>query len=101
MNTEHNGAKNGGGHWGTRAEAKSVSAKARRGDDKRTAAERRDDDRLVRYVSPFGSPAYMRRALAESFRVADDRLWMLLSGAGALSDRQRAVGSPRLEALAR
>ena len=28
--TEHNGAKNGGGFWGTRAEAKKVSRKARR-----------------------------------------------------------------------
>jgi hypothetical protein len=28
--TEHAGAKNGGGHWGSRAEAKAVSKKARR-----------------------------------------------------------------------
>jgi hypothetical protein len=28
--TEHSGAKNGGGHWGTRDEAKSLSKKARR-----------------------------------------------------------------------
>ena len=33
--TEHAGAKNGGGHWGTREEAKSVSKKLRRHDSKK------------------------------------------------------------------
>jgi hypothetical protein len=28
--TEHSGAKNGGGHWGQRKEAKELSKKARR-----------------------------------------------------------------------
>ncbi|MDN3922371.1 hypothetical protein [Roseateles violae] len=28
--TEHNGAKNGGGHWGKRLEAKRQSSRARR-----------------------------------------------------------------------
>ena len=28
--TEHSGAKNGGGHWGTRHEAKKLSKKLRR-----------------------------------------------------------------------
>ena len=28
--TEHSGAKNGGGHWGDRAEAKRISKKRRR-----------------------------------------------------------------------
>ena len=32
--TEHAGAKNGGGHWGTRAEAKTISKKLRRSRDK-------------------------------------------------------------------
>ena len=32
--TEHTGAKNGGGHWGTRAEAKSISKKHRRENSK-------------------------------------------------------------------
>lgn len=30
MKTEHSGAKNGGGHWGTRQEAKTLSKKLRR-----------------------------------------------------------------------
>ena len=30
IKTDHNGAKNGGGHWGTRREAKKVSGKLRR-----------------------------------------------------------------------
>jgi hypothetical protein len=32
--TEHVGAKNGGGHWGTREEAKTLSKKARRMSEK-------------------------------------------------------------------
>lgn len=32
--TEHAGAKNGGGHWGDRVEAKRVSKKVRRANDK-------------------------------------------------------------------
>lgn len=34
MKTEHNGAKNGGGHWGRRVVAKYLSRKARRQADK-------------------------------------------------------------------
>lgn len=30
LKTEHAGAKNGGGHWGDRLEAKTLSKKARR-----------------------------------------------------------------------
>jgi hypothetical protein len=33
--TEHGGAKNGGGHWGPRAEAKNISRKHRRENAKR------------------------------------------------------------------
>lgn len=32
--SEHSGAKNGGGHWGTRNEAKQISKKSRRSRDK-------------------------------------------------------------------
>jgi hypothetical protein len=35
IKTEHNGAKNGGGYWGKRAEAKRVSNKIRRADEKK------------------------------------------------------------------
>ena len=37
MKTEHTGAKNGGGYWGTRAAAKQISKKRRRFIDKRYA----------------------------------------------------------------
>ena len=33
--SEHAGAKNGGGHWGTREEAKQISKKVRRAQDKK------------------------------------------------------------------
>lgn len=35
VKTEHNGAKNGGGFWGKRAEAKRISNKIRRAAEKR------------------------------------------------------------------
>ena len=35
IKTEHNGAKNGGGFWGKRAEAKRISNKIRRADEKK------------------------------------------------------------------
>jgi hypothetical protein len=35
IKTEHAGAKNGGGHWGTRAEAKWFASRARRRMDRR------------------------------------------------------------------
>ena len=35
MKTEHNGAKNGGGYWGTRREAKAGAKKLRRRESKR------------------------------------------------------------------
>jgi len=41
IKTEHAGAKNGGGAWMTRAEAKLVSKRKRRQADKRAIAESR------------------------------------------------------------
>lgn len=35
MKTEHSGAKNGGGFWGTRREAKEASKRRRRRNDKK------------------------------------------------------------------
>jgi hypothetical protein len=35
IKTEHNGAKNGGGFWGKRAEAKRIGNKIRRADEKK------------------------------------------------------------------
>ena len=37
--SEHSGAKNGGGYWGTREEAKKVSKKIRRANDKKEVKE--------------------------------------------------------------
>ena len=39
IKTEHAGPKNGGGYWGRRAEAKAVSKRRRRANDKRAIAE--------------------------------------------------------------
>ena len=47
MKTEHAGAKNGGGHWGTRAEAKALSRVRRRADDKLASSDVDDEDRLL------------------------------------------------------
>lgn len=53
--------------------------------------------RLVRYVSPFGSPAWMTRDQAEKHLTEDDRLWLLHQNAGNLSEEQHRVGPPRIE----
>jgi hypothetical protein len=37
--TEHSGAKNGGGYWGTREEARQTSNRLRREQDRRQVAE--------------------------------------------------------------
>jgi hypothetical protein len=43
LKTEHSGAKNGGGHWGTREEAKKISRSVRRRRGKaEVQRERRD-----------------------------------------------------------
>jgi hypothetical protein len=39
MKTEHTGAKNGGGYWGTRAAAKQISKKRRRLVEKKHARD--------------------------------------------------------------
>lgn len=59
---------------------------------------------LVRYVSPFGSPAWMPRERAEQYLKEDDKLWLTLqecekAGAGPLlTSRMRDIGPPRIEA---
>lgn len=39
IKTEHSGAKNGGGHWGARADAKIISKKLRRKKSKKIIKE--------------------------------------------------------------
>lgn len=65
--------------------------------------ERRPDPNtvMVRYVSPFGSPAYMSRAGALRLLAEDDARWLVYGHLDALSEAQRAVGPPRIEALPR
>ncbi len=46
IKTEHAGAKNGGGAWMTRTEAKETSRRRRRQIDKQDATEARPDERL-------------------------------------------------------
>lgn len=53
--------------------------------------------RLVRYVSPFGSPAWISREEAAIHLERDDRRYLDLAEAGALSDAMRRVGPPRIE----
>jgi len=52
---------------------------------------------LVRYVSPFGSPAWMTRAAAARYLAEDDRRWLNYQTAGNLSEQQRQIGPPRIE----
>jgi hypothetical protein len=59
---------------------------------------RRRAEPLVRYVSPFGSPAWMTRAEAERHLAEDDRHWLIMLEAGNLSERQRETGPARIEA---
>ena len=69
-----------------------------------TARVPREDQR-VRYISPFGSPATMKRSAAERHLQEDDERWLSLlaaeqQGAGQqLTDSQRQVGPPRIEEL--
>jgi hypothetical protein len=46
IKTEHAGAKNGGGYWGERAEAKQLSKRKRRETDKREAQVEGDGERV-------------------------------------------------------
>ncbi len=51
--TEHSGAKNGGGHWGDRAEAKRISKKRRRENEK--AEIRKEATQIKKVASKSGS----------------------------------------------
>ncbi len=58
---------------------------------------------LVRYVSPFRSPAWMTRERAEHYVAEDDDLYQFLclvereTGSRVLADVQRRIGPPRIE----
>lgn len=52
---------------------------------------------LVRYVSPFGSPAWMTPEQAADLLAKEDARWMRYQELGVLSESQRAIGPPRIE----
>ena len=58
---------------------------------------------LVRYMSPFGSPAWMTRERAESYLAEDTDLYEFMclvereTGGPFLADFQRRIGPPRIE----
>jgi hypothetical protein len=54
---------------------------------------------LVRYLSPFASPAWIPRWQARAYLAQDDRRWSRLEELGMVSARQRAAGPPRIEQL--
>ena len=58
------------------------------------------DERLVRYISPFGGPALMTRHAASRLIAEDDARWVVFYAAGKLNDEQREVGPPRIEQVA-
>jgi hypothetical protein len=52
---------------------------------------------LVRYCSPFGSPAWMPEADAQRHLEEDDQRWVEWSRLDMLTERQRQHGPPRIE----
>jgi hypothetical protein len=61
--------------------------------------------KLIRYVSPFGSPAWMTREQAQPHLDADDARFVWLqevereTGCKVLSEHERQIGAPRMEHL--
>lgn len=53
--------------------------------------------RLVRYVSPFGTPAWMPRDVAERHLEVDDARYVEWSRLGILPAFALAIGAPRIE----
>lgn len=54
---------------------------------------------LVRYSSPYGSPATMARASAEKHLQEDDALWLQHQALGLVDESMRRHGPPRIEEL--
>ena len=59
---------------------------------------RRRRVKLVRYSSPFGSPAHMERERAQALLREDDHTYCWLQAVGSLSKEQKAHGPPRIDA---
>jgi hypothetical protein len=56
-------------------------------------------DPLVRYVSPFGYPAWMTRRRAEQRLAREGLRWQRYLAVGCLTPRERALGPPRVEVV--
>jgi hypothetical protein len=54
---------------------------------------------LVRYVSPFGYPAWMTRRRAERRLVLDARRWRRYHSVGCLTQREQEIGAPRIDVV--
>lgn len=54
---------------------------------------------LVRYSSPYGSPATMARARAEKHFEEDDKRWLQDQQVGNVDESMRRHGPPRIEEL--
>lgn len=63
----------------------------------RSTAKSRGREPLVRYVSPFGSPAWMTRERAQALLADDDARYVEWSQLGLLSAAHRRIGPPRIE----
>lgn len=75
-------------------------AEARRGPGSTSSREERvvsTKVKLVRYVSPFGSPAWMSREEAERHLAEDDARWCEWQELGILSEHHIEIGPPRIE----
>jgi hypothetical protein len=57
----------------------------------------RRQPRLVRYVSPFASPAWLTEDHALALLAEEAALYEALRSADGLSPRQRQLGEPRIE----
>lgn len=57
----------------------------------------REKPRLVRFVSPFNSPAWMEPERAEQLCKEHDARWLRYQELGLLTEEQRAVGPPIIE----
>lgn len=51
----------------------------------------------VRYISPFSSPAWMSRNMAEDRLAVDEEWWRYYRLTGQLTIAHLAVGAPRIE----
>ena len=73
IKTEHSGAKNGGGYWGKREEAKTSSRKIRRANDKKEVKRQKENEVPPSYAlrasagSPTEAPQERRLEVVEEF----------------------------------